>query len=166
MDSSFVEPTSDYPEPIGIQRNASMSAGSSSASSSNSNSSTNNHHHFVIYLIATDDVPVEAGHDVYLSAYLSNGTSNEYNAVQCPAELYGTPVHTLSRSNNKSIIWNTFRNFGVRPPPNSYLTVEMYDSESTKDAIGYVHIDIDKDLNDTDPKLIYFEHRKVGSRLL
>jgi hypothetical protein len=124
-------------------------------------SSNNTTNHFVIYFISTDDIPTEAGNNLYLNAYLSNGVLSE-NSGPAQSDLYGKPVHTLRRSYNKSIIWNSFRNFGVKPPPSSYLTVEMLDSETEKDPIGFVHIDIDKYLNDGAPKLVYFEHRKVS----
>ena len=108
--------------------------------------------HFVILFICVDDIPAEGSH-FSLRAFLSDGNFG------AEPVLYGKPVHTPTRSYNKNIIWNCFRDFGILPPAGAVLSIEFLDSDSSKEPLGLVHIAIDSELNNEDPKRINFDHR-------
>ncbi len=71
--------------------------------------------HFVVLFIGVDDIPGDSGH-YFLRAYLSN--EHDINGESShDSKCYGKPVHTPTRSYNKTIIWNSFRDFWDKPPP-------------------------------------------------
>ena len=125
---------------------------------------------FVLNFISATDIPTLdfqlTNSDLYLKAYISIPSIQPDGSTL--TNRISDTVQTPRRTNCTTTIWNCYRDLRYDPPPDSLLTIELYDcnrEKIEKDPIGSANIPIDI-FSDDFPHSFLFIFHKVALLLL
>ena len=121
---------------------------------------------FVLNFISATDVPTLdfqlTNSDLYLKAYISIPSLQPDGSTQ--TNRISDTVQTPRRTNCTTTIWNCYRDLRYDPPPDSLLTIELYDcnrEKIEKDPIGSANIPIDIFSDDFPHSFLFVFHKVI-----
>ena len=127
---------------------------------------------FVINFISATDIPAAdfmSNCEPYLKAYICKESyiTGEDGNQQLQYIRLSDVVQTPRKTNCTTAIWNSYRDFHLNPPSDSFLMIELYDinrEKIDKDPIGSVAISVEI-FTDELPHNFLFNFNKVSSLL-
>ena len=121
---------------------------------------------FVLNFISATDIPTLdfqlTNSDLYLKAYISIPSIQPDGSIL--TNRISDTVQTPRRTNCTTTIWNCYRDLRYDPPPDSLLTIELYDcnrEKIEKDPIGSANIPIDIFSDDFPHSFLFIFHKVI-----
>lgn len=120
---------------------------------------------FIIHFISAVDIPTPESRNKtspYLRAYLSSYVSEtDADGQQFRLKRISDVVLTPKRLDCQSVIWNSYRDFRIKPPSDAILTLEVLHatSDSTECLLGRAEIPITRLVDESPISIPLICHR-------